>query len=683
MAKTADVHSQVRELVRSAEDYRDELSMDRRQAQSFYDGDPASVPFSDGRSQAVSKDLRAAVKDVKPAIMRIILGGDEVVEYSPVNEGDEDAAKQASDYVNYVVMPEACGHEAIEDALTDALKLRNGILRFWVDRRRTVTYSRHEGLDTAQFEQLIGDPEVDLIEHSETLEGIDPTTGAPINRYDCKIRRTKETQGIKIAAVEPERFLIHPDATDVDDSPIVGIKERLRRSDLVAMGYDAEMVKGLPETGADDDEEFEEAERRDRIRRDDHQLDWTMQPVDYYELFVRVDADGDGIAELRRMCYGGAISDKCLLDDEECDDIPFATLAIERRPHQWEGQSLADDLIPIQRIKTVLTRGMLDNIYWQLNRQPIFVEGSVTNPDSLYKPEFGKPIVIRQGGDVRQVVGFADAPNVSGDVITMMQLQDQEARNRTGISDVSAGAPEMLLQNTTATAAAIMENAAVGQTELMVRTLAQGLRRFFRGLLRLVIRYQDKPRTIRLRDQWVTVDPRHWNAMMDCTVNTGLGAGTRERDMAAMQIVLTMQEKLLAGLGPDNPYVKPENLYNSAKMMINSAGLRSPGLYITEPDPQEIAEKMAQAQARPSPEMQKAEAQIQLKQMELQMRMHQIQQEAALKREQMQAEMQLKREQYQAEIALKREQLEAELLMKGRLAATGIQTSINVGGEPG
>lgn len=685
----ADIHSQVRALVRNAEDYRDELSMDRQTAQQFYDGEPASVPYEDGRSSAVSKDVRGAVKDVKPAIMRILLGGDEIVEYQPVNQGDEQAADQASDYINYVVLPESGGYDAIEDAITDALKLRNGILRYWVDRRKTVSYSRHEGLDQAQFEQLIGDEEVELLEHSFTMGPVDQATGQPSMSIDCRIRRTKETQGIKIAAVEPERFLIHPDAMDVDDSPIVGIKERFRRFDLVAMGYDAEKVKQLPETGEDDQEEFEEAERRDRVRLDDHELHWTMRPIDYYELFVRVDKDEDGIAELRRMCYGGGISENCLLDDDEVDDIPFATLSVERKPHQWEGQSLADDLIPIQRVKTVLLRGMLDNIYWQLNQQPIFVQGAVVNPEALYKPEFGKPIVVQSGRDAREAVNYAPAPQVSEAALAMMGLLDQEARNRTGISDVSAGAPEKLLQNTTATATAIMENAAIGQVELMVKTLAQGLRRFFRGLLKLVITYQDKERVIRLRDEWVTVDPRHWNASMDCTVNTGLGAGTRERDMAAMQMVMMMQEKVLAGLGPDNPFVKPENLYNAMAMMLRSAGLRTPGLYVTEPDPQEVQAKLEAAANKPSPEMEKAQMQAQAKQLEMQMRAQQMQADMQMRQAELQAEMALKREQMQAEIALKREQLEAEITLKAQLAAMNAQNAavntspVEMGGNPG
>lgn len=107
---------------------------------------------------------------------------------------------------------------------------------------------------------------------------------------------------------------------------------------------------------------------------------------------------------------------------------------------------------------------------------------------------------------------------------------------------------------------------------------------------------------MRLRDEWVSFDPRHWDAEMDCTVNTGLGAGTRERDMMMMQIVMGAQEKLLAAFGPDNPYVKPQQVYNALAKMIESAGLRTPSLYFTEPDPQEVEAKLKAMREAPSPD---------------------------------------------------------------------------------
>ena len=120
----------------------------------------------------------------------------------------------------------------------------------------------------------------------------------------------------------------------------------------------------------------------------------------------------------------------------------------------------------------------------------------------------------------------------------MLEYLDKEASDRTGVSDMSSGLPPDALQNVTAKASAMVEQAGIGQAEMMVRTVADGLRRLFLGLFKLTIRHQDVPKMVRLRGEWVEFDPRQWNAEMDCTVNTGLGAGTRERDMMMMQQVM-------------------------------------------------------------------------------------------------------------------------------------------------
>jgi len=258
------------------------------------------------------------------------------------------------------------------------------------------------------------------------------------------------------------------------------------------------------------------------------------------------------------------------------------------RPHQWEGISIADDAMDIQRAKTVLLRQTLDNIYWQNNPQPMMQDGAVIDQDAVFNPEFGKPIRMRDGVSVKDALGFFQVPFVAQQSFGMMDYFDQEAQDRTGVTDASAGIAPDALQNQTATATALIERQGIGQTEMMVRTVAEGLRRFFRGLLRLIIRHQDVGRTVRLRDEWVEFDPRHWNAQMDCTVNVGLGAGTRERDMQVMQFVMGMQEKLLAAFGPDNPFVKPENVWEALSRSIEAAGLKEPEMYFTEPDAAEV-----------------------------------------------------------------------------------------------
>ena len=688
--------SAIADMVHEAERHAEDLSKDRIRATEYYRGTMADTPADAARSKVVSRDVRDNIKKVLPSIVRTILNGDEVVKFEPMASGDEESAEQASDYLNFVVMNESGARQAIYDAVHDALLLRNGILKWWVDERQAVKISRHSGLPDDAFAQLVADDDVEVLEHSEAVEMVE---GQPVAVHDVKIRRTYWTRDIRAAAVPRERFLIHPDAVTLQDSLITGEKLTMRRGDLVAMGYDRELIDGLPLADEDDSE----ADARRDVSRSQDEAQRANDAIDYYDLYLRVDMDGDGIAELRHMCFAGGLGEKNLLVDEECDEVQFADIAVMRQPHQWEGVSMADDLADVQQVKTVLMRQTLDNIYWQNNPQPLMQDGVISNPEAVFNPEFGLPIRVRQGVDVRAALGFNQVPFVARDSFGMLEYLDGVASDRTGVSDASAGLAPDALQNMTATASAMIEQAGIGQTELMVRTVADGLRVFFKGLLRLVIRHQDMPRTVRLRDEWVSFDPRHWDAEMDCTVNTGLGAGTRERDMMMMQIVMGAQEKLLAAFGPDNPYVKPQQVYNALAKMIESAGLKTPGLYFTDPDPEEVQAKLEAAKQQPDPAMAKIEAdaaatqaklqaQVQADQQKLQANMQadraRLQSDAQIQREKMQAEASLKREQMMAEFQLKREMMAAEAQLKREAMAFqsemgGVMSGVQFGGEVG
>ncbi|MDW9699259.1 phage portal protein [Sinorhizobium meliloti] len=680
---TAQIAAQVSQLVKDCENYRDELSVDRIKAMEYYDGVMKDTPADANRSKVVSRDVRSAIKKVLPSVIRTILGNDKVVEYQPVNEGDEAAAEQATDYVNFVVFPESDGYDAVQDAAHDALKLRNGIIRWWYDKKRKVQVSKHTGLEEQALVQLVADDDVEVLEQEQYEEQIDTPQGPqPVTLYNVKIRRVSEYGCTKLAAVPLEEFLIHPDAISIDDSPITGMKTRLRRSDLVEMGYDREKVDSFPASGSDIEEEEEEFTRRRDAFDENDSIVKALQEVDYYELYVKIDADDDGIAELRRMVFAGGLAEVNLLEDEEWDEVPFADLITERRPHQREGNSVTDDMAEIQRVKTVLMRQTLDNLYWQNNQQPIVQEGTIANPEAVLNPKFGQPIRVNQGIDVRGAVGYNTVPFVAEQSFGMLSYLDQEATDRTGISDASSGMAPDALQNMTAKASSMIEAAGIGQTELMVRTFAQGLKRVFQGLLRLVIKHQDKPRTVRLRNQWVTFDPRQWNADMDCTVNTGLGAGTRERDMMMMQVVGAQQEKLLAAYGPvNNPYVSAENIWNSVSRGVEAAGLRTPDLYFTKPTPEQIDQLQKAQASKPDPEMEKVKIKAQADQQKAQL-------DAQLQREKMQQEAQLETQRIQQEMALKRYQIEQEIQLKRQTNAMQMLTrdpvsSVNIGGDPG
>jgi hypothetical protein len=666
------------DLITDCENYREERSADRIRAMEYYDGRMRDLPNEDGRSGVVSRDVRSAVKEVLPSVVRTILGNDKVVEFEPVAEGDEEKAEQATDYMNYVVLPESDGREAIQDAMHDALLLRNGVIRWWHDERQIIKVTHHTGLDDMTFSQLVAADDVEVLEHSpriENVQQVDPMTGQPMQMqvpvHDVKIKRAEPIRKIRLAAVPLEKFLIHPDAIDLDDALLVGIGERLRRADLVAMGYDRATIDALPEASTDLEAEEERLQRR-REYAEETVTERMLQEVDYYEVYVRIDKDDDGIAELRRIVLAGGTGQENILEDEYWDDVPFADIACERRPHQWEGSSIADDVMEIQRVKTVLLRQTLDNLYWQNMPQPVVQEGRIENPEALLNPQFGLPIRVKAGVSVQDAVQYTQVPMFAEKSFSMLSYLDNEVAARTGINDASSGMAPDALQNTTAKASAMIEAAGIGQTELIVRTLAHGLKRVFKGLLRLTIQHQDKPRSVRLKGKWAQFDPRSWDANMDATVNVGLGAGTRERDMMMMSQIIGLQERLVAVLGRDNPFVTPDNVHKALVGMTMAAGIKSPDMYFTPPSPQDIERRKQEAAQKPTPEQEKAQAQMQIEQMKaqlaMQMKQADMQVQTNKERAQMDADLQIKSAEMEKDAIARREQLEADAIKEEQKA---------------
>lgn len=688
----------VKDLVSDAEKYRDERSIDREKAMAFFDGDAKDlapyIPYDDGRSKVVSRDVRSAIRKVLPSVLRTILGHDEIVEFTPVGEGDEEGAEQATDYINYVVLPECNGRQSIEDAINDALRLRNGIIKWWQEEKIEVRVSRHSGLDEIAFAQLVAEDDVEVMEHTERQEAVDapdPQTGQLVKQavpvHDVKIKRRITKKLPRLAAIAPEKFLVHPDAIRLMDSPIVGEEERLRRSDLVAMGYDRALVDTMPAAGTGTNEQDAEEDQRRRdsnvVGTDDNANSHAMQEVDYWDLLVRVDLDNDGIAELRRIVYAGAIKPEFMLENVEWDELNYADIVSERRPHQWEGNSVTDEAMDIQTINTVLTRQTMDNLYWQNNLQPIVQEGKITDMDAVLNPSFGKPIRVQDGVDVRQAVGYSNVPLVADKSFAMIEFWKNELTDRTGISDASSGMAPDALQNMTAKASAMIEQAGIGQTEMMVKCIAESLKPVFRGLLGLVIQHQDIPRTVRLRKKWVTFDPRQWNADMDAIVNIGLGAGTRERDMMVMQQVVGLQKDILASMGPGvgQQFVSVDNLYNGIAKLVEASGLKSVGLYFTKPDPQAVQQAMQAQSQQPSPEQIKAETALAVEDKRTEREVIKTKVQAQTKREeaqlkasvdanreqqQLQADLQTQLAEFDAETERQRQELIANAALKAQ-----------------
>ena len=645
---------------------------ERRNALMSYNREPYGNEV-EGRSTIVTGEVAEAIDGALPQLIRIFTQSDNVVRFEPKAPGDEEAAKQATEYCNWVLMNDNPGFEVFHTWFKDALLQKNGVIKVWWNDETDVTKEKYENLSDEELTMLLSDGTMEIVNQEQVQVGEmpsmipDPATGMPVQvmqpifAYNVKVKKINKKGSVKVENVPPEEFLISKKARRIADAPFVAHRKLTTRSELIAMGFKAKEIDELP---AYDDLTF----TPERVARfpngeqpDDPSLDASMDEIETFECYIRTDYDGDGIAELRRVFYAG----NTILENEEADFIPFCSVCPIPMPHKFFGHSLADRVSDIQKIKTTITRQMLDNLYLSNNARMAVVDGQVNLDDML---------TVTPGGIVRvknpQAITPLTVPLVAGQAFPMLAYMDEVQQKRTGVTQASQGLDPNILQNATATAVAMVQNAGAAKVELIARIFAEsGVKDLFKSILHLVCKYQDKQRIVRMRGKFVPIDPREWSNEYDISINVGLGTGNREQQMAMTAAVLQKQEQILAQMGMINPLVSPSQYRNTLGRFIESAGFKDTNEFFREITPEMEQQMMQPQQPAPNPAMeaimQQAQAQIEIDRAKALNDIEIAKGKAAasiqLEREKAAAQLQLKTAEFQAEAQLKAAKVGAQI----------------------
>jgi len=596
--------------------YYGDLSREREKALEYYNG-RLDVAAPEGRSDVVSTDVRDAVDGMLPDLLDIFLSSDQVVVFDPNGPEDEEACKQATDACNYIFYKQNNGALIMYEWFKTALLEKNGVVKYWWEESEKKTKETYRGLNLLQMQDLLGQPNVKLIQGvsypDPSMPPVDPmaaevaqANGQPIpvpSLYDVTIEVMNNKGKVCIKGVPPEEFLIsnkHSSLT-LQDATFVAHRSKLTASDLKeTYGIDQGDLEELGSAGNDPVEFSAEwqARRRFAEEKDYQQNDPSDKARKEYwtcEAYLRVDYDGDGYTELRKVVKVGSK----IFVNEETDHIPFAAICPVIMPYRFYGLSIADLVQDIQKLKSVIWRQMLDSLYLS-NNPRIGVMESMVNLDDL--------LVSRPGGVVRFKTNpsMAWAPLetrfVGQQAFPMVEYMDPVKENRTGFSRYSQGSDADSL-NKTATGVALITQAAGKRMKLIARMFAEtGVKDLFRGILHMTSSYNTKPMMLRLRNKWVEMDPRMWKTGWDCSINVGLGTGDKTQELQALMNILSLQKEMI--LAGKSHMVTDQNLYNSAFRAQEKSGFKNEGEFFTPPGPDNPP-----PQPPPSPEIAKIEAQ--------------------------------------------------------------------------
>ena len=643
----------------------DTISHQREQAMQYYYG----LPFGnevEGRSQYVDSTVQDTIEWIKPSLMRVFASGDEMVKFNPHGPEDVKMAEQATDYVNYVFTKDNPGWEILYSWFTDALLSKNGIVKVWWDDYEEWNREEYKGLNEMEFEALLADPSVEVLEHTEyedveyaaeqveqTPMGVEGQAEVAGNMlHDVVIQRQDYGGKIKIENVPPSEFLIARESKNIQDARFVCHRVLKTLSELREM-YPDEKLEVEDLTGGGQDMADFSSERLERFAFDKSAEYWEgwgdptygedgLRTYWLHESFLRTDYDGDGITELRKVCTVG----DTVLQNDEIDSIPFVSITPIKIPHKFFGLSVADLVMDLQLMKSTLMRNLMDNMYNQNFGRFAVLEGQANLDDLLTQ---------RPGGVVRvkspNAVMPLSTPALEPYSFQMLEYLDGVRESRAGVSRMSQGMNEnALTSHTTATAVNAVMTAAQSRVELIARNFAEtGVKDLMTKIYELLHKNQDKKRVIMLRNEWVPVRPDVWRDKYDCTVSVALGSGNKDQQMMHLsQMIQFASEAMKGGL----PIVNAQNMYNLGATLVKAMGFQNVDDFLTNP------ETIPPQPEQPDPQQQMDQMEMQIKQKELeikaadvQLKAKKIQQEYekdAVDAQLKVAELQLEREQKRA-----------------------------------
>ena len=636
--------ARIQEEITDSLGYGDEISQQRERAMEYYYG----LPFGnevEGRSQFIDSTVQDTIEWIKPSLMRVFAAGDDMVKFTPHGPEDVPMAEQASDYVNYVFTKDNPGFEILYSWFTDALLSKNGIIKVWWDETEESTREEYYDLTDIEVESIISDDDVDVVQHTEEEREVESDIGQVVEtRHDLVIKRRERDGKIKIENVPPSEFLISREAKSIPQARFVCHRVRKTLSELREMYPDQDLEP--EDLGGDEDDTTFPSERESRFDFDNSssfhfgasEPEEALRSYLVHESYLKTDFDGDGIAELRKVCVVGDY----VLENDPIDATPFVSITPIKIPHKFFGLSVADLVMDLQLMKSTLMRNLMDNMYNMNFGRYAVLEGQANLDDLLTQ---------RPGGIVRvkspNAITPLTTPPLEPYSFQMLEYLDGVRESRAGVSRMSQGMNEnALTSHTTATAVNAVMTAAQSRVELIARNFAEtGVKDLMLVIYKLLYKFQDKERMVMLRNEWVPVRPNVWKDKYDCTVSVALGSGNKDQQMAHLSQMLSFAGEAMGG---GLRIVNEQNMYNLGAALVKAMGFQNVSDFLTDPSqippqPGEPSEAQMEMQVK-SKELDIKAAELQLKQQKIQQEYQKLAVDSRLKQE----ELNLEREQNRA-----------------------------------
>ena len=549
----------------------DEIATQRSLAMDYYfqrplDGDDKLV----GRAQVVSGDVSSMVEATLAQMMEAF-SSDRICDFDPLGPEDEDQAQLESEAVQWFVMGQENGFLQLMSAIKEALLVRNGLIMIdAIDRKQRVT-RRLGNVEPAALAALIAPAEVIDHEYDEDTK-------------ELMLTIESETREFRMQSVSMENFIYDSTwyAPTLEGIPLCAVRHIDSRAELVSLGCDEDKVAALTEYRNNLKIESFSRNPQNAQAKNRRGIDASQELVEYYEVFIRMDAGG-GVDQLHRILFSNI--DAIILKNEP---IPFMRLAAGTailNAHRFTGISLYDKLKQNQDIRTALRRALLDNVNATTKNRLAGIDGMV-NQDDATDPRVNNMLRVKNMGmPVGHAVMPLVVPDTSANILANLESTARE-RSEMGGAALDLQTAQTQIGGDRMGSMGLDRAYSVSEqlTASMLKTISSTLLRSVFLLAHKTLReYFDQPVPIKRDGKWSYVTPSSWPERHSVTVKPGMSPGERTRKAGALGQVLDAQ-MMLADRGMDEVLVDLHGFNRSLMDWARLMEVQNPEQYFIDPE---------------------------------------------------------------------------------------------------
>ena len=595
------------------------LAANRKAALAYYQAAPRGDEMKN-RSQYVSPDTSQMVNAVTAQLLPM-LTTDAAVTFKANGAADAEGVQAESLAVADQIMERNDGTMAIQEAVRDALLMRNGVLKVYAESEAQVRKIRVPDSATALEMAAILTPQA-----ANEDRRLDADSGV------VTITLTNIRFTFCCPPIENMRWRANWPTREIEKIPFIAERVWYTRSDLVGMGVKRSIVDQLPRT---DGGAWEEEGRNRDWQSGFDATSRDQDVIECHECYILRDDDGDGISERHRVLLAG---DDVVLEDEVVEWVPYAIGCAIVMPHRLTGESMYDHLRRIQDGKTWVTRQWFDNLAMH-NGGRLLAHETLADLDDLMNGEMFSPIRVRDMSAVQRL----DFLDTGASNLSALQYLDQRRTESGGAALDMMGAG---LQIAGETAHGVERQYA--SREMMVALYASNLaetllRPAWLLMHRTMRAYANAPIEMEISGTWQGVNPAGWPERVRAKVTAGMSVGQRMHIQAALQQAIQLhamaQQNGKAGILSDN-----QTLYRTITRWLQLAGIEDPDSFWIDPSSPQAVEAVKRQEANAQAEQQAMQKQMQ--------------QQLAQQQEAMAAQLQLAMDQIAADLKKHREELD-------------------------